>query len=193
MWTGGKEGAPVMVFWPSLMMTNTMWSYQYEYYAPKYRVVLIDSPGVGKSDAPRKLILLEDCRDTLVAILDTLKIERCFFAGNSCGAMLAAVLPAWIPERLHGTGVINGAASLPTMPETIIMTLRANALAMYARTPRWWVETVAKAAFSGDTAEASNPEFMRYLDCVYEDDPNCFPGNCTASCSAARTGTSCCA
>ncbi len=167
---GGKEGAPAMVFWPSLMMTNTMWSYQFEHYVPRYRVVLIDSPGVGKSDALRKMISLEDCAGILVQILDALKIEKCFFLGNSWGAMLAAVLPAWIPERLYGTAVINGTASLPTTMETVVMTLRANALWMYEKTPKWWVDT-AKGAFAGDTAEASNPEFIDYIDCVYQDDP----------------------
>ena len=109
---GGKEGAPVMVFWPSLMMTVTMWSYQYEYYTPKYRVVLIESPGIGKSEALRKLISLEDCSNILVEILDALKIEKCFFLGNSWGAMLAAVLPAWHPERLYGTGRGSSTARL---------------------------------------------------------------------------------
>lgn len=41
---GGRADGPAMVFWPSLMMDGTMWQYQYEHFAPDYRVVLIDSP-----------------------------------------------------------------------------------------------------------------------------------------------------
>ncbi len=167
---GGKQDGPSIVLWPSLMMKGTMWSEQYKAFSPTHHIVLIDSPGIGKSENLRKLIDLRDCKNCLVEILDALKIEKCVFGGNSWGAMLAAVLPAWIPERLLGTMVINGTASLPTMPETIIMTLRAELLMMTEKVPDWWVSS-AQAAFAGDSAEATNPEFMAYLKCVSKEEP----------------------
>ncbi len=167
---GGKQDGLSIVLWPSLMLKGTMWSEQYKAFSLTHNIVLIDSPGVGKSENLRKLIDLRDCKNCLVEILDALKIKKCVFGGNSWGAMLAAVLPAWIPERLLGSMVINGTASLPTMPETIIMTLRAELLMMTAKVPDWWVNS-AQAAFAGDSAEANNPEFMAYLKCVSKEEP----------------------
>ncbi|WP_449487813.1 alpha/beta fold hydrolase, partial [Streptomyces purpurascens] len=96
---GGRSDGPAMVCWPSLMMDGTMWQYQYEHFAPTHRVVLIDSPGHGKSDALRKIIDLKDCSDALVEILDALGIDKCVLVGNSWGGMLAGVFPAHYPQR----------------------------------------------------------------------------------------------
>jgi len=167
---GGNEGGPAMVFWPSLMMEGSMWSYQYEHYASEYRVVLIDSPGVGASDPLRKPVYLEDSAEIVIAILDALGIDRCIFGGNSWGAMLAAVLPAWYPERLIASMSINGTASLPTMLETVQMSAISGLLYLNATMPQWWAN-LAKGAFAGDTAEETNPEFIEYINCVLNEDP----------------------
>lgn len=167
---GGKENGPAMVFWPSLMMEGSMWSYQYEYYTSEYRVVLIDSPGVGGSDALRKPVYLEDSGEIVICVLDALGIEKCIFGGNSWGAMLAAVLPAWYPDRVIASMSINGTASLPTTLETVKMSVMSALLYMNATMPHWWIG-VAQDAFAGDSAEATNPEFIEYINCVLNEDP----------------------
>ena len=45
--SGGDPRGPAMVFWPSLMLDASMWSYQFAHYAPDYAILLIDPPGVG--------------------------------------------------------------------------------------------------------------------------------------------------
>jgi pimeloyl-ACP methyl ester carboxylesterase len=45
---GGNKQRPVMVFWPSLLLDASMWKHQFKHYAPHYRIVLIDPPGVGE-------------------------------------------------------------------------------------------------------------------------------------------------
>ena len=167
---GGKRDAPSLVFWPSLMLAGDMWSYQYEHFAPDYNVVLIDSPGIGKSDGLRRAIALEDSAEIVIDILDALKIQKCLFLGNSWGGMLAGVMPAWYPERLYGAVAINATASVPTTPESIQMSLLANLIFLNAKVPGWWVR-VATGAFAGDTAEAERPEFMSFLNCVSQQDP----------------------
>ncbi|KAF9881554.1 hypothetical protein CkaCkLH20_00700 [Colletotrichum karsti] len=167
---GGNPTGPALVLWPSLMLRGSMWSYQYEYFRKTHRVVLIDSPGINKSEALRRYIDLRDCKDVVVSILDALGIQKCVFGGNSWGAMLAAVLPAWIPDRLIGSIVVNGTASVPTTPETIAMTIRAEALMMYAEVPDWWT-SIAQQAFAGDTATKNNPDFMAFIGSVSQEDP----------------------
>ncbi|GAA4845511.1 alpha/beta fold hydrolase [Saccharopolyspora rosea] len=167
---GGRADGPAMVCWPSLMMDGTMWRYQYEHFASTHRMVLIDSPGHGKSDALRKIIDLKDCADALVEVLDALDIDKCVLVGNSWGGMLAGVFPAYYPERTAAAVGINCTASLPTMFESIWATGLATYLSLHAKMPPLAAKA-ARGAFAGPTAEASNPEFLEFTNFVLGDDP----------------------
>jgi 3-oxoadipate enol-lactonase len=167
---GGRADGPAMVCWPSLMMDGTMWRYQYEHFAPTHRMVLIDSPGHGKSDALRKIVDLKDCADVLVQILDALGIEKCVLVGNSWGGMLAGVFPAYYPERTAAAIGINCTASLPTMFESVWATALATYLSLHAKMPPLAAKA-ARAAFAGPTAEATNPDFLTFINFVLQDDP----------------------
>jgi 3-oxoadipate enol-lactonase len=167
---GGRADGPVMVCWPSLMMDGTMWRYQFEHFAPTHHMVLIDSPGHGKSDALRKIIDLKDCSDTLVEILDALGVDKCILMGNSWGGMLAGVFPAYYPQRTAAAIGINCTASLPTMVESIWATAMATFLSLHATMPAF-AARAARGAFAGPTAEATNPEFIEFINFVLRDDP----------------------
>lgn len=167
---GGRTDGPVLVFWPSLMMDGTMWRYQYEHFAPDYRILLVDSPGHGRSEALRKIIDLKDCSDALVEILDALGIEKCVLIGNSWGGMLAGVFPAYYPERAAATVGVNATASLPTTFESIWATALATYLSLNATMPALALKA-ARSAFAGPTAEATNPEFLQFIDFVLSNDP----------------------
>ncbi|MGW1759738.1 alpha/beta fold hydrolase [Streptomyces mirabilis] len=156
-----------MVCRPSLMMDGTMWQYQYEHFAPTHRVVLIDSPGHGKSDALRKIIDLKDCSDALVEILD---IDKCVLVGNSWGGMLAGVFPAYYPQRTTAAIGINCTASPPTTFESIWANALSTFLSLHAKMPQLAAKA-ARTAFAGPTAEASNPHFLEFTNFVLNDDP----------------------
>ncbi len=47
---GGKQDGLSIVLWPSLTLKGTMWSEQYKAFSLTHNIVLIDSPGVGKSE-----------------------------------------------------------------------------------------------------------------------------------------------
>jgi 3-oxoadipate enol-lactonase len=167
---GGNESGPAMVLWPSAMMQGSLLSYQYQHFAPRYRMVLVDPPGVGKSDPLRKQITIEDSAEVLINILDALGIQKCIFGGNSWGAMLAVVFPAWYPERVIAVIAMNTTASAPDTAETVKISIGARLLYMNGTMPKWWVG-FAKTGFAGDTATETNPEFMDYLNCVSYGDP----------------------
>src|SRR5262245_36521264 len=114
---GGNDRGPTMVFWPSLLMTGALWRYQYQHYSGTHRVVLIDPPGIGKSDPLGRTITVEECSECLVEILDAVEIEKCVLVGVSWGALLASSFAAWHPERLLGVVAANGTALAPTMLE----------------------------------------------------------------------------
>lgn len=177
---GGRPDGPAMVCWPSLMMDGTMWQYQYEHFAPTHRLVLIDSPGHGKSEALRRIIDLRECSDALVEILDALGIERCVLVGNSWGGMLAGVFPAYHPRRTIAAIGINCTASLPSTFESVWATGLSALLSLRASMPPLAAKA-ARAAFAGPTAEATNPEFLDFITVVLRDDPSPSPGRCGAS------------
>jgi 3-oxoadipate enol-lactonase len=167
---GGFAGGPAMVCWPSLMMDGTMWRYQYEYFARTHRMVLIDSPGHGKSDPLRKIIDLKDCADALVEILDAIGITKCVLVGNSWGGMLAGVFATYYPERTAAVVGISCTASSPTMIERLQSTALATYFAQHRKMPALGARA-ARGVFGGPTAEATNPEFIEFLDSVLRNDP----------------------
>lgn len=168
---GGPASRPALVFWPSLMLNGSMWKFQVERFAPDYRIVLVDSPGHGESDALRRIIDLRDSARCVVDILDALAIERCILVGNSWGGMLATVFPAYFPERSIAAVGINCTGSLPTQEETIKFTLAANFLQLCAGIPGFMADMLS-GLFPGATGAATKPEFRAYLrNVVAKDDP----------------------
>jgi len=167
---GGRREGPPLIFWPSLMMDGTMWRHQYEHFAADHRVVLVDSPGHGKSDALRRIIDLKECADALVQIQDALGIDKAVLIGNSWGGMLAGVYPAYHPERVVAAIGINCTASLPTTFESIWATALAGYLSLNSTMPGVALKA-ARGAFAGPTAQAERPEFVDYLSVVLRNDP----------------------
>jgi 3-oxoadipate enol-lactonase len=82
---GGKSSGKAMVFWSSLMLNGSMWKFQHEAFKADYRIILIDSPGHGESEALRKTMDLRDSAQCVVDILDNLEIDKCILVGNSWG------------------------------------------------------------------------------------------------------------
>ena len=159
-----------MVFWPSLLLDASMWSYQFEHCAPDNRVVLVDPPGIGKSAPLRRPITVEQSSECLEEILDGLGIQACILVGSSWGSLIAEMFAARHPERLAAAVITNGTASPPTPEITTQMTELVENLEKYTTAPDWLLPATQQA-FAGPTAEASKPEFMAYLGRVLNEDP----------------------
>ncbi|MEM5297685.1 alpha/beta hydrolase [Burkholderia sp. JPY481] len=168
--TGGSQDGRTMVFWPSLMLDASMWSYQFDHFAADYRIVLIDPPGIGGSDALRRPITVEDSVACLKEILDALKVKCCILVGNSWGSLVAGVAAADLRERVEAAVITNGTASAST-PELIEqMSSIADALEDCEIAPDWLLPAV-RQGFGGQTAEARHPEFLAYLGRIMQEDP----------------------
>ena len=88
----GDTDGPVMLFWPSLLMTGDMWLDQAAIHAEHYRVVLIDPPGAGRSTALTRGFSFDECAQCVVAILDHLDVSSAVFVGNSWGGMIGGTV-----------------------------------------------------------------------------------------------------
>jgi 3-oxoadipate enol-lactonase len=164
---GGNERKPTMVFWPSVSLDGSMWSYQFDHYAPNYRIVLIDPPGIGHSAPLRRPITVDESVTCLRQILDALHIETCILVGNSWGSLTAAVFAADHANRVLGAILTNGTADPPT-PEIVAQLTGIVANLEQCQTAPDWLLTTAQQAFSADTPK---PEFMEYLGKVLREDP----------------------
>lgn len=106
-WHGEAVGTPVVLVM-GLGGDSTAWPYQLAALAPRYRVLVFDNRGAGRSDAPDVPYTTRGMAEDLVALLDGLGVERAHLLGLSMGGAIAqeAVLLAparFVSLQLHAT------------------------------------------------------------------------------------------
>ena len=99
------EGPPDLVFLPFL--SGLWWLWQFSDFPPfanrlaeSRRLVLLNTRGMGLSDRPRGLTI-ESRMDDVLAVLDSLEIERCTLFGWGETAATCIVCAATYPERVE--------------------------------------------------------------------------------------------
>lgn len=108
----GPEDAPVVVLSNSLGSTTSMWDAQADELAKDFRVVRYDTRGHGGSPVPPGPYDIDDLADDVVALLDSLGVEKAHFVGLSLGGMTGMRLAARNPERLDRLVVLCTGAKL---------------------------------------------------------------------------------
>lgn len=100
------QGEPLL-FLHGLGSRGTDWQPQVDSLAEEFRVLTLDFPGHGCSDAPAGDISMDSLAEDALALLDYLAIDRAHIAGLSLGGMVTFQLLASNPERLRSVTVIN--------------------------------------------------------------------------------------
>ncbi len=95
----GARDAPVLVFAGSLGSSLEMWRPQMAL-ADRFRVIRIDHRGHGGSPVPRGPYAMPDLAADVLALLDTLGLERVAWCGLSLGGMVGMYLGSEHPRRL---------------------------------------------------------------------------------------------
>jgi 3-oxoadipate enol-lactonase len=108
----GRKDAPVVVLAGSLGATHSVWDAQTERLADHFRVVRYDTRGHGDSPVLPGPYDIDDLADDLVALLDTLEVDRAHLAGLSLGGMTAMRLAARNPERVDRLVLLSTSARL---------------------------------------------------------------------------------
>lgn len=96
----GPTDAAVVVLSGSLGTTCTMWEPQASALSDELRVLRYDHRGHGDSPAPPGPYSLDELGSDLVALLDTLGIDRVGFCGLSMGGFVGIWLATRHPERV---------------------------------------------------------------------------------------------
>ena len=107
------QGTPVVLL-HGFPLTSAIWTAQQQQLADHYRVITPDLRGHGQSPAPAGVYEMESLAGDLLALLDSLKIERAVIMGHSMGGYVT--LAAWrlAPARFLALGLIDSQAGADT-------------------------------------------------------------------------------
>jgi pimeloyl-ACP methyl ester carboxylesterase len=148
---------PALMFWPSLIMDGDMWLAQAAHFVPRYRVILVDSPGHGASEALRRQFTFGECVQCIVQVLDALGVERSHYVGNSWGGMIGGTFAARQPQRIGAAVLMNCTASPCSLRQKLEYLLLTRLLWTLDRVPAFLTGKVV-AAFIGPSTRRERPQ-----------------------------------
>lgn len=94
------NGAETLVMLHGLMEDHTIWTDMEPHLSEKFRLVKVDLPGHGKSDAREEALTMELMAQKVKLVLNELGIERCHQLGHSMGGYTALAFAEKYPEML---------------------------------------------------------------------------------------------
>ncbi|MDE3109137.1 MAG: 3-oxoadipate enol-lactonase [Acidobacteriota bacterium] len=98
----GSDGLPVLVLSSSIGCDHGMWAQQLPELLDRFQVLRCDTRGLGASDAPRAEYSIALLGRDVLAIADSLRIEKFAFCGLSLGGMIGQWLGINACSRLTG-------------------------------------------------------------------------------------------
>jgi 3-oxoadipate enol-lactonase len=99
------EGSPVVLV-HGFPLDHTIWEPVIPLLSPHARLILPDLRGHGRSPAPEGIYDMRVLADDILALLDTLHIERATVVGHSMGGYAALAFARAYPNRLAGLGFV---------------------------------------------------------------------------------------
>ncbi len=126
----GASDKPALMLSNSLGTNLSMWDEQADEFAKHFRLIRYDRRGHGRSGVPQGPYSMERLGRDVLAVLDTLKIERTNWCGLSMGGMVGQWLGANAPDRLEKLVISNTQSHYPDKaPWAVrIKTVRENGL-----------------------------------------------------------------
>jgi 2-hydroxy-6-oxonona-2,4-dienedioate hydrolase len=100
---------PALVLLHGLGGNYTNWAFNIAALSQKYRVIVPDQIGFGKSDKPVINYRVATYVDFLDAFLKELKVERASLVGNSLGGWIAAAYTLSHPEKVENLVLVDAA------------------------------------------------------------------------------------
>jgi aminoacrylate hydrolase len=92
---------PALIFIPGLQGLLNAWAYQLAEFSQRYRCISFDHRGSGDSDKPAYGYSTEAIARDVIALMDTLGIDRAHVAGTSTGGCVLQHLAIDHPGRLR--------------------------------------------------------------------------------------------
>lgn len=98
-WESHGAGEPIVMIM-GLSFPLDMWHRVLPAIQDKYRAIVLDNRGVGRSDVPRGPYKISRMAKDVVAVMDAAGIGRAHILGASMGGMIAQELALRFPERV---------------------------------------------------------------------------------------------
>ncbi|MDH4202194.1 MAG: alpha/beta hydrolase [Phycisphaerae bacterium] len=120
------SGSTTIVFIHGWSCDTEFWKYQTPAFRDDYRVILIDLPGHGKSDAPEIDYTMDAFADAIKVVLDHSSTEKAVVAGHSMGFAVVWRFAIKYPANTAGVCSVDGFfLRIPDDPEEFA-TLKQN-------------------------------------------------------------------
>lgn len=154
-------GSETMVLWPSIFTDHHIYDVLAQRLADRFRFLLIDGPGHGRSEGPVQGFTMLQCAQATEAVMDAFGLDESIVGGTSWGGLAAAELALTSPERVKAVVLMN-------TPMEIDERSPKFSARMIAAGARWMLRTrafrkgVAKSFFS-ETALQANPSFAQHF------------------------------
>jgi 3-oxoadipate enol-lactonase len=139
----GPPDGHVVLMGGSLGTTLAMWDAQAGPLAERFRVVRYDHRGHGGSPVPPGPYTIAELGGDVLALLESLGVERASYCGLSIGAMVGTWLAGHAPERIERLALLCTSAHLPP--------------------PEAWVERAAEVEDAGNTEVVTDSVLERWL------------------------------
>lgn len=97
----GRPGAPPLLMIQGLGADRNGWALQRFAFAPRFRTIVFDNRGVGRSDKPFARYSLEQMAADAVAVMDAAGVSSAHVMGASMGGAIAQILALEYPERVR--------------------------------------------------------------------------------------------
>lgn len=101
-YTVGGEGETALVFIHGWSCDSGYWKNQVPYFSERYTVVTIDLAGHGKSGVEREVWLTESFGRDVVAVVESLGLDRVVLVGHSMGGPVALEAARVLGDRVKG-------------------------------------------------------------------------------------------
>lgn len=110
--TAGDTG-PAVLFWPAVFSDSSIYAAQVEALRGRYRLVLIDGPGFGRSDVPKRPFTMESCADAAAEVLEELGLRQVTWVGTSWGGIVGVHFAMRHPQRVRALVLMNTPFDMP--------------------------------------------------------------------------------
>lgn len=110
---GPEHGSPVL-FLNSLGTDIRVWDALLPLLPEGLRVLRLDKPGHGLSDAPSGGLSIEDLADDALALMDAAGVQRATIVGLSIGGLIAQAIAARVPQRVQAIVLMDTASKIGT-------------------------------------------------------------------------------
>jgi 3-oxoadipate enol-lactonase len=130
----GRDAGDALVFSNSLGTNLAMWDRQMEALSGSFRILRYDTRGHGQSEVTPGPYTIEQMAGDVLALLDSLKLDRVSFCGLSMGGMIGMALALRVPERIQKLILCNTAPKIGSaeMWNTRVTTVRNSGMGAVA-------------------------------------------------------------